>query len=401
MLLILAALATGRQSPIGVDRAVAKVAADAAPCDAMPGLADGRNDAGPALQACLDATPEHGSVALPAGKYRIATPVRIRRAVTLTTRGLAPDAPSCFADERRCALLHLAITTAATTGAVMPIDITSNTVRLHHLVFEGTRRSDPTSSARRCTSDALRPMTGGVRISGNDVVVTRSVFRDMACYTALEYGTGADVTIADNAFVGNGTHNVLLGWADGLTIHSAQRFRVVGNRFHDNTDVQLIFGSCVDCTVSDNVFTHGGTVVGGSFAELMLHAWPKATSGDYTGTQVTRNRIDCGTQHRCGFGIMIGSSPWYDAPTFGGSVTHNRVRGAMLALNVDYLTGPMAIGQNDLASNTGIFPSQCGPQLLTGVSTNVAPAARKFLTTPAAKGMTFRHLCILNYSIGP
>jgi hypothetical protein len=399
VLLILAALTMGRQSPIGVDPAMAKVAADAAACATIPRLADGRNDAGPALQACLDATPEHGSIALPAGRYRIATPVRIRRAVTLTTRGLAPDAPSCFADERRCALLHLAITSAATTGAVMPIDITSNTVRLHHLVFEGTRRSDPAGSAKRCTSDALRPMTGGVRINGNDVVVTRSVFRDMACYTALEYGTGADVTIADNAFVGNGTHNVLLGWADGLTIHSAQRFRVVGNRFHDNTDVQLIFGSCVDCTVSDNVFTHGGTVVGGSFAELMLHAWPKATSGDYTGTQVTRNRIDCGTQHRCGFGIMIGSAPWYTAPAFGGAVTDNRVRGAMLALNVDALTGPMVIARNDLAVSTGTYPGMCGPQRIAGVAINIAPAARPYLPRPLPAGTSAAQYCILNYNL--
>jgi hypothetical protein len=380
----------------GVGDADDHVPATAPSCAAVATLAGDRQDAGPVLQACLDATPAHGTVALSAGRYRIATPVHIRRAVTLTTHGLARTAPSCFANEQRCALLHLAISPAATAGGVMPLDVTSDAVRLDHLVFQGTRLSDPAGSAKRCAVEALRPMAGGVRIAGNAVVVTRSVFRDMGCYTALEYGTGVGAVITDNAFVGNGTHNVLLGWADGLTIHTARKFRVSGNRFHDNTDVQLIFGSCIDCTVTVNVFTHGGTAAGGSFAELMLQAWPKATSGDYTGTQVTRNRIDCGAQRRCGFGIMIGSSPWYDAPAFGGSVTYNRVRGAMLALNIDYLTGQMAIGHNDLASNTGIVPSQCGPQRLTAVSTNVSPIGRKFLTMPAAKGTTFRHLCILN-----
>ena len=102
---------------------------------------------------------------------------------------------------------------------------------------------------------------------------------------------------------------------------------------------------------------------------------PKATSGDYTGTQVTRNRIDCGTQHRCGFGIMIGSAPWYTAPAFGGAVTDNRVRGAMLALNVDTLTGPMVITRNDLAVSTGTYPGMCGPQRIAGAEplTAVSP----------------------------
>jgi hypothetical protein len=401
LFLILLVSTTGWLWLAGVGAADDHVPATAPSCAAVATLAGDRQDAGPALQACLDATPAHGTVVLPAGRYRIATPVHIRRAVTLTTRGLARTAPSCFANEQRCALLHLAISPAATTGGIMPLEVTSDAVRLDHLVFQGTRLSDPAGSAKRCAVEVLRPMAGGVRIAGNAVVVTRSVFRDMGCYTALEYGTGVGAVITDNAFVGNGTHNVLLGWADGLTIHTARKFRVSGNRFHDNTDVQLIFGSCVDCTVTQNVFTHGGTAAGGSFAELMLHAWPKATSGDYTGTQVTRNRIDCGTKRRCGFGIMIGSAPWYAAPAFGGAVTDNRVRGAMLALNVDTLTGPMVIARNDLSVSTGTYPGMCGPQRIGGVAINIAPAARAFLSPPASGRTSSTHHCILNYSLAP
>uniref|UniRef100_UPI0025E20836 right-handed parallel beta-helix repeat-containing protein n=1 Tax=Sphingomonas sp. TaxID=28214 RepID=UPI0025E20836 len=331
----------------------------------------------------------------------IATPVRLQHPVTLTTRGLSPTAPPCAADERRCAVLQLAIKTSTATGAIMPIEVESNAVWLDHLVFQGTRLSDPGMSAKRCASDKQRPMAGGLRVNGNTVVITRSVFRDMACYTALEYGTGVDAVIKDNAFTGNGTHDALLRWADGVTIHTAQRFKVSGNRFRDNTDVQLIFGSCVDCTITGNHFNHSGTAAGGAFAEIMLQAWPNATSGNFTGTHVTRNTIDCGSQQRCGFGIMIGSAPWYDAPAFGGTVSENKVRGAMLALNVDYLTGPMVIERNDLVATPGTYPSMCGPRRIQGVTTNISPASRAFLPRLATKNTTFGQYCILNYVIAP
>jgi len=380
------------------DRSAATAAP--APCAAIPRLADSVHDAGPALQACLDATPTNGKLALPSGRYEIATPVRLRRPVTLTTRGLLPDARPCFADERRCAVLHLAIKASALAGAIMPITIDSNAVRLDHLVFQGTRLTDPALSAKRCASDKERPMAGGLLVNGNSVTITHSVFRDMACYTALEYGTGVEAVISDNAFIGNGTHNALLRWADGLTIHTAQRFQISNNRFRDNTDVQLILGSCVGCTITDNNFDHSGTAEGGAFAEIMLQAWPNATSGDFTGTRVARNTIDCGAQRRCGFGIMIGSAPWYEAPTFGGAVTDNRVRGAMLALNVDYLTGPMVIAHNDLEVVSGTYPSMCGPQRISGVSANFSAKARIVLPPIATDtATTSKHYCILNYNI--
>lgn len=370
------------------------------PCDAVSSFAGNVRDAGPALQACLDATPPGGTVAIPPGHYLIATPIRILRPVKLQTRGRSNIAPPCSANEARCALLHLAIAPSSQVGdAIMPFDIISDAVRLDSLVFQGTRLSDPKLSAKRCASDKERPMGGGLRISGDNVSITRSVFRDMACYTALEYGSGTGTVIRNNSFNGNGTHNANLRWADGLTIHNAKRFQVSGNRFHDNTDVQLIFGSCVGCMVANNQFSHSDAEEGGSFAEIMLQAWPKATSGDFTGTRVRRNVIDCGPRHRCGFGIMIGSAPWYEAPTFGGAVTDNRVRGAMLALNVDKLTGPMVIERNDLNSSSGTYPSMCGPRSIQGITTNISPASREFLPRPRSKNVSSTHHCIFNYKI--
>ena len=244
-------------------------------------------------------------------------------------------------------------------------------------------------------------MAGGLRIHGNGNSIVRSVFRDMACYTALEYGRGENVVIRDNLFSHNGRRNVQSHWADGLTIHTARRFQVTGNRFVDNTDVQLIFGSCIDCTVSDNRFAHSGSAEGGSFAELMLQAWPGSTSGDFTGTRVTRNRIDCGQQKRCGFGIMIGSGPWYVAPVFGGIVTGNQVRGAMVALNIDTLSGPMRVEDNDLNLSSGRYPTMCGTQVVQGIRANISPASRAFLSKTPVPDAAFGRYCILNFSIGP
>lgn len=222
----------------------------------------------------------------------------------------------------------------------------------------------------------------------------------MACYTALEYGKGKDVVIRDNLFSHNGRHNVQSHWEDGLTIHMARRFVVTGNRFVDNTDVQLIFGSCIDCTVSDNRFAHSGSAEGGSFAELMLQAWPGSTSGDFTGTRMTRNRIDCGQQQRCGFGIMIGSGPWYTAPVFGGTVTGNKVRGAMVALNINTLSGPMQVEDNDLNLSSGQYLGMCGAQVVRGISANIFPASRAFLSKTPAPDAAFGRDCILNFRNG-
>ncbi|WBO22730.1 right-handed parallel beta-helix repeat-containing protein [Sphingomonas abietis] len=385
---------------IGEDQAVASPGSNAEPCIAMTRLVGGVSDVGPALQACLDATPANGKVALPPGRYLIATPIHLRLPITLTTLGLSPVSAPCSADERRCAQLHLAIAPAVIASAIMPFDIASDYVRLDHLVFQGTRLTDPGLSAKRCASDKERPMAGGLRVSGTGIVIHRSVFRDMACYTALEFGHGAATVISGNDFVGNGTHTAKLRWADGLTIHDAKGLRVLSNRFRDNTDIQLVLGGCTGCTVADNRFGHSDAAGGGSFGEIMLQAWPKATSGNFTGTRVVRNKIDCGPQRRCGFGIMIGSTPWYDAPAFGGIVAGNRVAHAMLALNVDRLTGPMAIDHNQFIASPGTYPSTCGPRRVD-VAVNVSPDSRPFLSSAMpASAISYRG-CILNYAIVP
>lgn len=397
IVLILTIVVNGAMGLAGATRAMARIGPNAEPCLAVVRLAGGVRDAGPSLQECLDATTANGTVALPAGRYLIATPLRLKQPVTLMTRGISPTAPPCSANERRCVLLHLAVAPSAVGGAMMPFDIDANNVRLDHLVFQGALRTDPDISAKRCAVEKDRPIAGGLGVRGDALVINRSVFRDMACYTAFEYRGGTLAVFTDNDFVGNGLHEGPLHWADGLTIHHGKRLRISGNRFRDNTDVQLILGECIGCTIKDNRFSHSEAASGGSFADIMLQAWPKVTSGDFTDTQVVRNIIDCGSQRRCGFGIMIGSAPWYDAPAFGGSVTDNQVRGAMLALNVDGLTGPMVIKDNIFVASPGMYPSNCGLHRVTK-AVNVSPKSRGFVTIMPSTAISYRG-CILNHAI--
>lgn len=224
----------------------------------------------------------------------------------------------------------------------MAFEVTSDAVNLDRLAIRGVQSSGRLREA--CGRPDQRPAAGGMRVRGvSQFRLTRSVLRDFTCYTALEMTAGArDVVIRTNVFGPNGDHRPGEVWAYGLTIHDAANAVVQDNRFFDSTDVQLILGGCRDCRIERNRFSHSGTFAGAAFAELMLHAWPN-TSGDCAGTLVSGNSIDCGPQRRCGFGIRIGSAPWYSGRTSGGTVADNTVSNALVGIHIDDLIAPMEI----------------------------------------------------------
>ena len=368
-------------------------------CTALRPLADGSKDAAPALQHCLDSASPGSTVQIPAGSYLLLSPIIVRRPLALTTAGLPSGAPACRRVDPRCATLLPTMSATASAQAPMPIDFQADNLAIDHIIFAGSRTRAPKLAATLCLSTTARGLAGGLRLNGQNVHVTRSVFRDFACYSAFEMGAGSGV-ITDNLFANNGTHNVNMMWSDGLTIHDGKHLRVSNNLFVDNTDVQLIFGGCTDCSVTGNRFRHSIGEAGGSFAELMIHAWPAgATSGRYDGTVVSNNDIDCGPRHRCGFGIMIGARPWYQAPTSGGTLTGNHVRNAMLGINVDGLSGPVQIGSNQVVSAPGSYRASCGAKSVTA-GINLAPSSRGFVSNAqvaqSASAESYAD-CLLNY----
>jgi hypothetical protein len=237
-----------------------------------------------------------------------------------------------------------------------------------------------------------------MRVSGvARFALTGSVLRDFTCYTALEIIAGArEIRIEHNLFGPNGDHRPGKVWTDGLTIHDAIGAVIRDNDFLDNTDVQLVLGGCRRCRIENNRFRHSGAFERASFAELMLHSWP-STSGDFSGTIVSGNRIDCGPRRRCGYGIMIGSAPWYPGRTQGGTVAGNSVSNAQVGINIDEITGSMDIRGNQVSNSGGRYQSDCGIRDWPAV--NVGPASARLMTNDPAnvsEGSVSTRGCLLN-----
>jgi hypothetical protein len=154
----------------------------------------------------------------------------------------------------------------------------------------------------------------------------------------------------------------------------------------DNTDIDLIFGGCQDCVIQSNVITHTDDLTGGSFAALMIQKWP-STSGDYSGTDISGNVIDCGPNRDCGSALYIGSEGWYDETPFGSQVPgqvdaaihHNSVSNAK---NGMYIAAQrFSIYANDFTNAHGqSFKSSCG---------SLNPSA-PIIVSPTAETIDFR-----------
>lgn len=121
-----------------------------------------------------------------------------------------------------------------------------------------------------------------------------------------------------------------------------------------------------------------------------MHAWP-LTSGDYTGTVISGNTIDCGPARRCGFGLGVGGRAWYASPTFGGLIAGNTITRAQIGINVDDATGPVTMRGNTVSLSGGPVRSRCG--LWFAGPVNITPASRRFVDATAgaatpAEGVT-------------
>lgn len=340
-------------------------------CASLADAANSSSDASAALADCIASTPAGGRIALPAGTYRLVRPIVIVRPISIGTAGYAAASPGCAAlPPGSCATL-LIDPDGSAPPRIMPIEIKANDISVSHLIVKGAGQSARMRNI--CGQADRRPLGGGIRVSGSNFSLRKSVLRDVTCYTALEVTAGARSPLVEANVIGpNGDHRPGEVWSDGVTIHDSQSAVVRGNMFVDNTDVQLILGGCRSCRIEENQFRHGESFSTASFAELMLHSWP-TTSGDYTGTVVRGNRIDCGSERRCGYGIMVGAAPWYEGRMSGGAIIRNDVRNAMMAINIDGLSGPVEIRSNRVSMSGGRFSSDCGAR--NWPSVNVGPGS--------------------------
>lgn len=373
----------------------------AAACPALAKVAGSRLDATSVLLDCIRRTPVGGLLELPAARYTLRTQLRIVKPIRIRTAGIAGTAPNCHdLPAGKCATLTVDLDGAPNPN-IMPIEMVAKGVSVSHLIFEGTGGANVVAA---CKSAYHRPLGGGMRVLGSQFAIRKSVLRNFTCYTTMEVLDRAKtLTIEDNRVGPNGDHRPGDIWTDGITIHDSADSIVRRNVFVDNTDVQLIFGGCQRCKIQDNVFFHTGRFSGASFAEIMLQAFP-STTGNYVGTVVSGNKIDCRRKHLCGYGIMIGANPWkagenprYPGAMFGGAVVDNTIANALIGINIDSPTGSVVVDRNKVSSSGGRYASDCGIKNWPAV--NIAPGAARYVKgdpSQQKEGSVRTTSCIVN-----
>ncbi|MCM2322683.1 MAG: hypothetical protein NDJ90_05435 [Oligoflexia bacterium] len=328
-------------------------------CDSARSFANGVQDASGVLQSCIDSAPEGAILGLPAGRYRIAKGIDLSRRLLLATENLDRAAPRCAADgDSRCAELFADPSLYVVGGLVR---MTAAGAGIDHLIINGNRIERGGTEAQKACQSSNTSYGFNMRLMCADCSFTNSVSKLALCGTGLEVaGLQPRLLIERNTFAYNGRHEVRMLWADGLTVHESEESVISENDLVDNTDVDLIFGGCQNCRIQRNRITHSEDYASSSFAAFHLQSWPGGTSGNYTGSDVSGNEVDCGPRRRCGFGLFLGGDPWYSAKVYGGSVHGNRVRNAQQGVIVDRTTGSVEFYDNFSENSGGGTRASCG-----------------------------------------
>jgi hypothetical protein len=245
-------------------------------------------------------------------------------------------------------------------------------VTVEHVVLDGNR-------ANRLGSTAASTCAGGYNRRGFNAIArgTGHTFRYNAsintlCGTGMEW-RGGGATITHNYFADNGDNATDMMWSDGLTIHEADDSTVEGNQFWNNSDVALILGGGTNTQVSGNLVVQTTQVV---FAGLMLDNFNGGTSGDFRGTVVHHNHVNC-SNHLCHFGVNLGPHAWYLSDNIlGGSVYDNTVLNGRVGLNVDgagSVEHPIVIYANALSGSPSSATFLCGERSTSNY--NIGPDA--------------------------
>ena len=318
-------------------------------CPNLDALRNTETDAGPALNKCLGEMKNGGTLALTPGAYTIATQIVLSNSKTLTTLGKTSAAPCSAEPGHGCAELRAAAGLVATFGILNMYGPSM----IDHMVLNG--RKDIRAAARAlCQADVANNLKGfNGLMTGPNLKFTNSASINAACGSGMAVD-GTDVVITSSSFAYNGTHGQGLLHADGLTLLQGLRMTIVGNTFRNNTDVDLITGGIVSSRVAFNSITHDGSYASSAYTALMIQAFT-STDGNHAGTVFENNYIDCGPGMGCGFGILVGSTPWYFVkPVYGGFVRNNAVvnaQGGIAVMDDVVLT---QIGDNDVSASGNV-----------------------------------------------
>lgn len=321
-------------------------------CTALSSYSKTTLNASATLQNCIDQA-AGGTLLIPPGVYTLQNRIQINGPIAIASDSIPVDGSivQCGLSDVRCAHFVAAneIDFSAPQSNWMGVfNILGTDVTLQSLILDGNK-------ANRQTGAAVASCRGGNGAAGHLVTantgnlsVLGSVFENAICGSGFAAFVVQGGDFENNIFQANGTHTQLNLWSDGLTMEEANHVTVVGNTFVDNTDIEFVMGGCQNCTISDNSFAHSGDPNQAAFGEIHIQSWP-ATSGNYTGTAVSGNTIDC--HFLCGMGIGLGSKAWgplSGGSSYGATVTGNTISRALIAINADAISGQTVIQANQI-----------------------------------------------------
>ncbi|MBX3034843.1 MAG: DUF4214 domain-containing protein [Bdellovibrionaceae bacterium] len=359
---------------------------------------DGKDqNASPVLQDCLNRA-VGGTLLIPAGVYRLRERVVVQGPIAVASEnsGLGSGAfVQCGLKDARCARFIA----ANDQDFSQPQDKRSGLFHMkgddilwESLIMDGDRQNrldSPVLQSCRAANNAAGHL---LTVAADRVTIRGSVFANAVCGSALNLQNSPRteaVVLEANIFAFNGRNDDQGAWSDGLTVGEGANLKVVGNLFEDNTDVQLIMGGCRHCTIDGNTFRHGGDLAQGAFGELHLQNWPGGTSGDFTGTTVTGNHIDC--RYRCSMGLALGANSWYPSAqgaAFGAVVTGNIVTRALIAYNVDVITGHTILENNKVLEAALGTAGECDGQPIRLSAINLTDDSKGLLSDTSRTWMS-------------
>lgn len=360
------------------------VAAQGGTVELCPGVMvdiSGGTGVASAVQQCVNATAPGGTLLLPAGVYLMDAQLVLANAITLQTSGLAGNGATCL-QGASCAVLRAAAGLNVSGGIVRLTSAAG--VILDHLVVDGNRAARlGSAAATQCAAGANTYGFNALADNCAGCSFTHSASVQALCGSGFVW-VGDNATVTHSFIANNGDHNTTNMWADGLTLLRSASAVVEDNRFEDNSDVDLILGGSTNASVRRNTVVHAGQP---SFAGLMLDNFNASTPGDFTGTTVEANSIQC-ANHLCDFGVEVGPSPWYaSANILGGTVTGNTVINAKQGINVagaGTAASPLVLFGNTASGAGASATFLCGTHQTSNL--NIAPGSvvdRMGDTTPA------------------
>lgn len=308
-----------------------------------------------ALATCFARVAPGGFVLLPSGASVVLdSPIAITKPMILATAGKSAGQACDPRTADGCATINTSPTSAAFSESEPTLDIASSDVSLRNLNFNFHLRSV-----------GVR-VRAAVRFSAFD-----SSFQN-ARHSALQVNPdgGAGAVIERNLFFNNGARDPAHSmFSDGLTFLDGSGARIVGNRFFDNTDVQLILGGCTNCIIASNDIRNSGNAARVAFAGLALHSFRATTSGDFTGSDIAGNVIECTAARSCGFGFYLGDYAWFPGqpsnPVNGGHIHGNSISNAHVGMYIDHAVNTRIDDDNTFFILGGTFPCMLSPRRYT------------------------------------